>query len=84
MDSTIEKNIKKNEDELSSQNEGDYNHWNASLKDSQIKWEGRLRKIREDLELRLKIEIHEIEERLNSHINALLRQHEDDFNDIKE
>jgi len=53
------------------------------LKDSQRLWEKRLKKIKEDLDLRLKIEIHEIEERMNAHINGLLRQHEQDYSDIK-
>lgn len=39
--------------------------------------------LREDLELRRKQEIHEIEERKNNHINELMRQHERSFAEIK-
>ena len=67
-----------------STNESEFGAWDESLKKAQKTWDGRLKKIREDLELRLKIEIHEIEERLNAHINGLLRQHEQDYNDIKD
>lgn len=72
---------------MSNQNDKDKNDiidWDENLKASQKKWEKRLSQIKQDLELRLKIEIHEIEERQNAHINALLRQHHDDFNDIKD
>jgi len=35
-------------------------------------YEEKLGKLREELELRLKVEIHEIEERKNQHINDLM------------
>lgn len=39
--------------------------------------------LRDDLELRRKQEIHEIEERKNTHINELMKKHEKAFADIK-
>jgi chromosome segregation ATPase len=44
----------------------------------------KLEKLREELELRLKVEIHEIEERKNQHINDLMKNHEDAFREMKE
>jgi len=43
-----------------------------------------LERLKEELELRLKVEIHEIEERKNQHINELMRNHEDAFREMKE
>merc|ERR1719487_2107785 len=39
--------------------------------------------LRVDLELRRKVEIHEIEERKNQHINELLFNHQEAFDEIK-
>ncbi|NXD74616.1 DRC4 protein, partial [Eolophus roseicapillus] len=39
--------------------------------------------LRNELDLRRKTEIHEVEERKNSHINQLMRNHEKAFNDMK-
>ena len=39
--------------------------------------------LREDLELRRKVEILEIEERKNNHINELMKKHEKAFGEIK-
>jgi len=36
-------------------------------------------KLNEELELRMKVEIHEIEERKNEHINSLMKNHEKAF-----
>ncbi len=47
-------------------------------------YEGKLEKLKEELELRLKVEIHEIEERKNQHINDLMKNHEDAFREMKE
>jgi Sec-independent protein translocase protein TatA len=43
-----------------------------------------LEKLREELELRMKVEIHEIEERKNQHINDLMKNHEEAFREMKE
>lgn len=42
-----------------------------------------MQKLRQEEELRRKTEIHEIEERKNSHINTLVKNHEKAFRDIK-
>lgn len=42
-----------------------------------------MNQLKRDLELRRKVEVHEIEERKNLHINDLLRNHEDAFGEIK-
>ena len=42
-----------------------------------------MRMLREELELRRKTEIHEVEERKNSQINTLMKNHEKAFSDIK-
>ena len=38
-------------------------------------YEQKIENLREELELRMKVEIHEIEERKNQHINDLMRNH---------
>jgi hypothetical protein len=47
------------------------------------KYEQRMDTLRDDLELQRKAEIHEIEERKNGQISALMRNHEKAFGDIK-
>jgi adenylosuccinate synthase len=56
----------------------------ASMKELSAKYEKRLDELKEDLELRRKMEIHEIEERKNLHINKLVSNHEKAFQEIKE
>jgi len=46
-------------------------------------YEDKLSLLKDDLELRLKVEIHEIEERKNLHINELMRDHEQAFDNMK-
>ena len=41
-------------------------------------------KLRAELDLRLKVEVHELEERKNQHINELMKAHEDAFKEMKE
>lgn len=48
------------------------------------KYDHKLEKLKEELELRLKVEIHEIEERKNQHINDLMQNHEHAFREMKE
>ncbi len=48
-----------------------------------MKYEKKMNTLREELELQRKMEIHEIEERKNGQINALMRNHEKAFTDIK-
>lgn len=44
----------------------------------------KLKNLRENLELRLKVEIHEVEERKNKHKNELMMKHEKAFRTIKD
>ncbi|KRX02737.1 hypothetical protein PPERSA_02227 [Pseudocohnilembus persalinus] len=53
------------------------------IKQLTVKYEDRLQKLKEDLQLKLKVEIHELEERKNQHINELLRNHEKAFAELK-
>lgn len=46
--------------------------------------ETKLVKLREELTLRMKVEIHEIEERKNEHINLLMTNHEKAFREMKQ
>jgi len=41
-------------------------------------------RLREELTLRMKVEIHEIEERKNEHINLLMTNHEKAFHEMKQ
>lgn len=56
-----------------------------SAKDSLIaKYEDKLDNLRKDLELRIKVEIHELEERKNKHINDLRATHRKQYEKVKE
>lgn len=46
-------------------------------------YEHKLKELAAELELRMKVEIHEIEERKNQHINELMLSHEASFKDMK-
>ena len=47
-------------------------------------YEQKLRDLEAELNLRMKVEIHEIEERKNEHINMLMTSHEMSFREMKE
>ena len=47
-------------------------------------YERKLAKLEAELELRMKVEIHEIEERKNEHINELMMNHETAFREMKQ
>ncbi|KAL7979696.1 hypothetical protein Chor_004854 [Crotalus horridus] len=49
----------------------------------EAKYEKKMRVLRDELDLRRKTEIHEIEERKNGQINTLMKNHEKAFSDIK-
>ena len=44
----------------------------------------KLEALKEELELRLKVEVHEIEERKNQHINDVMKNHQEAFKEMKE
>lgn len=52
-------------------------------KELHAKYEKKMRAIRDELELKRKNEIHEIEERKNGQINALMKNHDKAFTEIK-
>merc|ERR1719337_37364 len=52
-------------------------------KQLQDQYEEQVEQLKVDLELRRKVEIHEIEERKNQHINELLFNHQEAFDEIK-
>jgi len=43
-----------------------------------------MKQLEEELDLRMKVEIHEIEERKNDHINELMQNHELAFKEMKQ
>lgn len=43
-----------------------------------------MQRLRRELELKLKVEIHEIEERKNLHINELINNHNEAFTELKQ
>ena len=47
-------------------------------------YENKMVNLKEELELRMKVEIHEIEERKNQHINELMKNHQEAFKEMKE
>lgn len=57
---------------------------NASKKELINNYERKLAALKKELELRLKVEIHEIEERKNQHYNDLMKNHEKAFRDMKD
>jgi hypothetical protein len=48
-----------------------------------MEYEEKLQKLKKELELKLKVEIHEIEERKNLHINELINNHNNAFTELK-
>merc|ERR1712178_530457 len=52
-------------------------------KQLEAQYEEQVSELKVDLELRRKVEIHEIEERKNQHINELLFNHQEAFDEIK-
>merc|ERR1712228_840373 len=49
-----------------------------------MKYEKKMEDLEKELQLRMKVEIHEIEERKNQHINDLMMNHESAFREMKE
>ncbi|CAN0111907.1 unnamed protein product [Ectocarpus sp. 12 AP-2014] len=55
----------------------------VSLSELRARCDARLASLEDDLELRRKVDIHEIEERKNLHINDLMKNHEKAFGQMK-
>jgi exonuclease VII large subunit len=47
-------------------------------------YEQKLDHLKEELELKIKVEVHEIEERKNQHINDLMKNHQEAYKEMKE
>lgn len=53
------------------------------LSEIEAKYDKKMKMLRDELDLRRKTEIHEVEERKNGQINMLMQRHEEAFADIK-
>ena len=53
------------------------------LSEIEAKYDKKMKMLRDELDLRRKTEVHEVEERKNSQISALMQRHEEAFTDIK-
>ena len=49
-----------------------------------LNYEQKMTALQKELSLRMKVEIHEIEERKNAHINDLMQNHEKAFREMKQ
>lgn len=49
----------------------------------EAKYDKKMKMLRDELDLRRKTEIHEVEERKNGQISTLMQRHEEAFTDIK-
>merc|ERR1719428_2166249 len=58
-------------------------NFEANHQQLEQQYEDQVQQLKIDLELRRKVEIHEIEERKNQHINGLLFNHQEAFDEIK-
>ncbi|KAM9302437.1 dynein regulatory complex subunit 4 [Gastrophryne carolinensis] len=74
------KNLKLKQDKEITEMRSDFER---QVKEIEAKYEKKLHMLRDELELRRKTEIHEVEERKNGQINALMKNHEKAFSDIK-
>ena len=57
--------------------------FDKALDDARSRYEDKISRLRSELELRRRAEIHEIEERKNEHINELIKKHEAAFHEMK-
>lgn len=75
------KELRENEKNLLRKEKG---KWGDEVEALNKFYEDRLNTLRSDLELRRKMELHEIEERKNSHINLLMSNYDMKFNEMRE
>ncbi|XP_076848671.1 dynein regulatory complex subunit 4 [Brachyhypopomus gauderio] len=59
------------------------NDFERQVREIEAKYEKKMQALRQEQDLRRKTEIHEIEERKNTHINTLMKNHEKAFSEIK-
>lgn len=53
------------------------------LSEIEAKYDKKMKMLRDELDLRRKTEIHEVEERKNGQISTLMQRHEEAFTDMK-
>lgn len=78
------KEIQKKQDELDQIRASTQEDYNFKIINLIKEYEATLNKLQQDLYLKRKVEIHEIEERKNQHINDLLRNHVQAFTELKD
>merc|ERR1712136_329265 len=78
-----ESDLRKDKRSLKVNNKELRENFEREAREIEAKYEKKLRVLRDELELKRKSEIHEIEERKNGQINALMKNHEKAFSDIK-
>ncbi|XP_025776632.1 dynein regulatory complex subunit 4 [Puma concolor] len=59
------------------------NDFERQVREIEAKYDKKMKMLRDELDLRRKTEIHEVEERKNGQINMLMQRHEEAFTDIK-
>uniref|UniRef100_A0A8K9UYW7 Dynein regulatory complex subunit 4 n=1 Tax=Oncorhynchus mykiss TaxID=8022 RepID=A0A8K9UYW7_ONCMY len=59
------------------------NYFEREVREIEAKYETKMQMLRQEQDLRRKTEIHEIDERKNSQINTLMKNHEKAFSNIK-
>lgn len=77
------KSIHKKEQKIRNMLETTKSEFSKELKRYQQKNEENLELLRKELDLKIRTEIHEIEERKNVHINELIKNHEKAFEELK-
>jgi hypothetical protein len=77
------KSIHKKEQKIRNMLETTKSEFSKELKRYEVKNEENLELLRKELDLKIRTEIHEIEERKNVHINELIKNHEKAFEELK-
>ena len=77
------KEVELEKDKYSSNLNGDIENKKKMLQDYEQTLQNEVVDLRNKLDLKLKVELHEIEERKNSHLNELMRNHNAAFTDLK-
>ena len=80
---THRNDIKKEKETLKKNYDDTLNNLNQRLKNIIQRYKEKMKELEADLELRLKVEIHELEERKNLHINNLNKVFDDKMNTWK-
>jgi T-lymphocyte triggering factor len=59
-------------------------NYEQQLRDATTRYEQKLTLLRDELDLRRRVEVHEVEEKKSEHLNALIRQHEEQYAELKD